>query len=236
MKQQIFFLAIICTLGGCDRTQDTAGYDRAVTFVNAHAASFMKSELLKYDYGLRLQYIRSTGDTSVYRALFRAEDNKLLVSFDKSGWQVFEHQFRIPLGTNAGWSRLVLHRDSTHFHFDLEMHTYPDSVISADTIKVSLYTAGDYSVPVNLMDDPIAYFSRLDQERGKYGVGTYNRLRIGGIMELNFSPTDYLLYFPTDFKIGEQQFRDTWNKEMKRGKKLDDNWYYYRRDKPLDLD
>ncbi|HQQ98541.1 MAG TPA: hypothetical protein PLX35_14820 [Cyclobacteriaceae bacterium] len=234
MKQQIFFLAIICTLGGCDKTPDTAGYYRAVTFVNVHAASFLKSELLKYDYGLRQQYIRSTGDTAVYRALFRADDNRLLVLFGKPGWQAFAAQFRIPLDTNAGWTRLVLHLDSTNFRFDLEIHTYPDSVINADTIKVSLYTSGDYSVPVNLMEDPIAYLSRLDEERRKYGVGTYNKLRTGGIMELNFSPTDYLLYFPTDFRIGEQQFQDSWNKKLKSGKKLHDNWYYYKRDKPLD--
>ena len=121
-----------------------------------------------------------------------------------------------------------------NYILELELYIHSNKVINSDTIKSDIKTIGDFKIPKNLMSDPIQYFSQLDKERENYGIVDFSRLRIGEIIEINFSATDYLLYFPPGSKIEEKQFRDYWNKKMKEGKKLDDNWYYYTRERPLD--
>lgn len=234
MRQGIILLIISCGLSSCDKTPDNFGYEQAMTFFNLHADNFLKSELLKYDYNLRTQYSLSVDDALVYRAILRPENNEFVGVFGKNGSEVFARQFKIPIDTNSAWSRLYLKTDSKHYILELELYSHTNKVVNSDTIKVDIKTTGNYSIPVNLMDDPFKYFSIIDNERKNYGIVDFRKLRIGGIIEVNFSITDYLLYFPSDGKIEGKQFQDYWNKKIKEGKKLDNNWYYYKRERPLD--
>ena len=140
----------------------------------------------------------------------------------------------MPIDTNSTWDRLSLKTDSMYYILELELYVHPNKVVNSDTIKANIKTIGNYTISKNLMGDPIKYFAQLDKERGNYGIVDFRRLRIGEIIEINFSATDYLLYFPTDSKIEKKQFQDFWDEKMKEGKKLDDNWYYYKRERPLD--
>jgi len=234
MRQLIIIFLISCGLSSCDKTPDNFGYEQSMTFFKLHADNFLKSELLKYDYNPRTQYSLSINDTLVYRAILRQEDNEFVGVFGDNGAVVFARQFKIPIDTNSTWDRLYLKTDSTHYTLELELYSHPNIVINSDTVKADIKTTGNYSIPVNLMDDPFKYFSTLDNERKNYGIMDFRKLRIGRIIEVNFSVTDYLLYFPTDGKIEEKQFQEHWDKKIKEGKKLDDNWYYYKRERPLD--
>lgn len=234
MRQLIIILIISCGLGSCDKTPDNFGYEQSMKFFKEHTDSFLRSELLKYDYNPRSQYSLSTNDTLVYRALLRREDNEFVGIFWGKGFVVFARQFKIPIDTDTAWDRLDLKNDSTQYTLELELYTHPNKVINSDTIKADIRTIGNYSIPRSLMSDPFQYFSRLDKERKNYGIMDFRKLRIGGIIEVNFSPTDYLLYFPSDTKIEEKRFQDFWDKKLGEGKKLNDNWYYYKRERPLD--
>ena len=234
MRQLIIILIISCGLSSCDKTPDNFGYEQSMTFFKEHTDKFLKSELLKYAYNPRTQYSVTTNDTLIYRAFLRREDNELVGVFRQRGFEVFARQFKIPIETNTTWDGLTLKSDSSNYILELGLYTHPDKVINSDTIKADIKTIGNYSIPKNLMIDPIQYFSKLDKEREVYGIVDFSKLRIGKIVEINFSATDYLLYFPPDSEIEERQFQDYWDKKMKEGKKLDDNWYYYKRERPLD--
>jgi hypothetical protein len=219
MRQLIIILIISCGLSSCDRTPDNLGYEQSMTFFKEHTENFLKSELLRYDYNPRTQYSLTTSDTLIYRAFLRREDNELVGVFRDKGFEIFAEQFKIPIDTNSTWDRLSLTTDSMNYILELELYIHPIKVINSDTIKADIKTIGDFTIPKNLMSDPIQYFSQLDKERENYGIVDFSRLRIGEIIEINFSATDYLLYFPPDSKIEEKQFRDYWNKKMKEGKK-----------------
>jgi hypothetical protein len=203
-------------------------------FFKEHTDSFLKSELLKYDYNPRSQFSLSTNDTLVYRALLRQEYHEFVGIFGDKGFGVFAREFKIPIDTNTEWERLDLKADSTQYTLELELYSHSNKVINSDTIKADIKTNGSYSIPRNLMNDPFRYFSGLDKERKNYGIMDFRKLRIGGIIEVNFSPTDYLLYLPSDTKIEEKRFQDFWEKKLREGKKLNENWYYYKRERPLD--
>lgn len=64
---------------------------------------------------------------------------------------------------------------------------------------------------------------------------TYGELRIGRIIEVYLTSQDYLLYFPTNYKIDEPQFEEYWRNKQKQGKQLDENWFYYKADESLDF-
>ena len=234
MRQLIIILIISCGLSSCDRTPDNFGKVQSITFFKEYKDKFLKSELLKYDYNPRTQYSLSINDTLVYRALLRKEDNQLVGVFGDNGFGVFARQFKIPIDTNSTWDRLYFEINSTQYKLELELFAHPSKIVNSDTVKADIKTTGNYSIPKALMNDPIQYFKNLDKEREKYGIMDYRKLRIGGIIEVNFSPTDYLLYFPADSKIEEKQLQDFWDNKIKEGEKLDDNWYYYKRERPLD--
>jgi len=234
MRQLTIILLISCGLSSCDKTPDNFGRLQSMTFFKTHTDNFLKSELLKYDYNPRTQYSLSVNDTLVYRAILQQEDNELVGVFYDSSFALFAGQFKIPIDTNSTWDRLYLQTNSTHYKLELELFTHPSKIINSDTVNGDIKTTGNYSIPKSLMSDPIQYFNDLDKERVKYGIMDFRKLRIGGIIEVNFSPTDYLLYFPTNSKIEEKRFQDFWDKKIKEGEKLDDNWYYYKRERPMD--
>src|SRR5690606_20135512 len=80
--------------------------------------------------------------------------------------------------------------------------------------------------------NPLEHFKQLQKLVNKYGIVTYGELRIGGIIEVYLTAQDYLLYFPSNYKIDEPQFEEHWRNKQKQGKQLDENWFYYKSDEP----
>src|SRR5688572_4102474 len=108
MRQLIIIFIISCGPSSCDKTPDNFGYEQSMTFFKLHADSFLKSELLKYDYNPRTQYSLSVNDTLVYRAILRQGGNEFVGVFGDKGSTVFARQFKIPIDTSSSWDRLYL--------------------------------------------------------------------------------------------------------------------------------
>lgn len=235
MKRLTIILLLSVGQSGCQKTPDNFGYNNSLKFVETFADRFLESELFKYDYDVRTQYALSVSDTLKYRAFVKQESSELTAMFyDDNGFELFRIQFHIQLEMGSKWEELRLTREGRGFNLEVERYESLKAIVNMDTASGTVKTVGKYMIPEGLMSDPIAYFQTIDKERERYGIVNLRKLRIGGIVELYFSATDYLLYFPNKMVIEEKQFQDYWNKKIKEGKQLNRNWYYYKSERPLD--
>ena len=212
---RFLLITIFClALYSCNSPKQD-GWQLATKFHENHATQFIENqELLKYSYNPRSQFYYTTDDESrTFRCLNR--DTIALIIINFGGFDIFQSEFELELETLVSFGRAELIKDSTSF-----------KLIVNDSIPIKIISFGK---------DPIQYFVQLRQLIDEYRIVTYGKLRIGGIVEVYLTAFDYLLYFPTDYKIEEQQFEEYWRMKQKNGKKLDENWYYYKSEKPLDF-
>ena len=137
----------------------------------------------------------------------------MIINF--GGFDIFQQEFEIELDTIIEFGIAELVKKPTDFELTVN-----------DTTSIKILSIGK---------DPIQYFGKLRQMIYEYGIVTYDQTRLGGIIRVHLTAYDYLIYFPTDYKIEEQKFNDHWRDKQKNGKKLDKNWYYYKSEKPLDF-
>ncbi|MBR11379.1 MAG: hypothetical protein CMP48_27345 [Rickettsiales bacterium] len=200
-------------LNSCGTTQRD-GWQLASEFHSNYANEFIQNtELLKYSYGPRMQfYYNPIHDKQTFRCWYH---NSKLSVFNFGGFNIFQEEFQLKLDT------LFAFKNIEFYHNQSELR-----LMVNDSIQVKI---------ISFSSDPINYFEQLREQINEYGIVTYGKLRIGGIVEVYLTAYDYLLYFPTNLKIDEPQFEEHWRNKQKQGKQLDSNWFYYRSNKPLDF-
>ncbi len=195
--------------------QDQDGWKLATEFHANCATEFIQNdELQKYSYNPRSQfYYLSDDESRTFRCLNRDSVELLIINF--GSFDVFQREFKIKLDTIIDFERAKLVKELTDFR-----------LVMNDTVSVKIKSIGK---------DPVLYFSQLRKTIREYGIITYGQIRLGGIIKVYLTAYDYLIYFPTGYKIEEQHFEEYWQNKKKSGKKLDNNWYYYKSKKPLNF-
>ncbi len=205
---------LLLTMFSCNLKRED-GWQLATEFYEQYSHEFIKNgELLKYSYDPRTQfYYLTKNESKSFRCI--ARDSVELLIINLGGVHLFQHEFGIELDTAIEFSRAFLRNEKESLLLTLN-----------DSIQINLFAS---------KTNPVAYFNELKNLIEKYGIVTYGEIRLGGIIEVYLTAYDYLLYFPTDFKIEEEHFYQHWMNKRKNGRKLDENWYYYQSEKPLDF-
>lgn len=211
--------AVILLLAICSCTREAPdGWGLANEFYERHASEFIENqELLKYSYNPRSQFFyninRINGIDSSFRCIIRDSTKLLVIDFD--GFDIFRNEFGIELDSSFAFKRGEFANEGNSF----------------------ILTVND-SVRINVLafkTNPIKYFTELKRNVEDFGIVTFGKLRIGGIIEVYLTGTDYLLYFPSDLNIDQENFDEYWKNKKSKGRMIDSNWYYYEAERPLDF-
>jgi len=209
--------------------KNVKGFVLAMKFYNNYATDFLNSDLIKFNYHPRTQYDFLT-DSNSYRVLVKDENNISIIGFIE-----FAKSFNLPLDTIVDYYWASLKCVNSLYILELGNNKFTDYQYLQEKIKKSIKTETKYEFTENVIDDnPLKFFNNLEKLRIKYGIINIKNIKAVGVVEIYFSSTDYLIYFPSDLII-DIKYQEYWDKKKKEGKKLDDNWYYYESDKPLDV-
>ncbi len=209
-----FLLPLTILLNSCGTTQQD-GWKLASEFHENYANEFIHNEeLLKYIYNPRAHFYFNTHDEApTFRALIHDTTELRVIIFENQ--DRFIQEFKLELDTFPSFGEATVRRENGEL-----------KLVVDDSLEIEI---------LNFEKDPLTHFKKLRKLINKYGIVTYGKLRIGGIIEVYITANDYLLYFPANYKIEEPQFDERWRKKQKKGKQLDQNWFYYHSDKPLDF-
>lgn len=213
-RYAIILLVLACS---CD-PEPPDGWTLANEFCERHASEFIENqELLKYSYNPRSQFFyninRINDIDSSFRCIIRDSTELLVINFD--GFDIFRNEFGIELDSSLSFKRGEFTNEGNSF----------------------ILTVND-SVRINVLafkTNPIKYFTELKSNVEDFGIVTFGKLRIGGIIEVYLTGTDYLLYFPSDLNVGQAHFEEYWENKKSKGRMIDSNWYYYEAERPLDF-
>jgi len=205
---------ILFLLNSCGTSQQD-GWQLAYAFYENYADEFIQNEeLIKYSYNPRSHfYFNTLNDAPTFRGIIHDTTQLRIIIFENS--DRFLEEFGIELDTTTSFGRATVRKVNG------ELKLLADDNLNIEILKIKT--------------DPLLYFIQLKKLVDKYGIVTYSELRICGIIEVYLSAFDYLLYFPTNYKINEPQFEELWRNKQKQGKQIDQNWYYYKSDEPLDF-
>ena len=207
--------SLICLILISCNSHQSDGLQLATEFHTNYADEFIQNkELQKYSYNPRAQfYYLSDDESQTFRCL--SSDSTELTIINFGGFDIFQREFELETDTLIPFKRAELVKEQTNF-----------KLMVNDSLLIEIRSIGQ---------DPIHYFRQLRQLIDEYGIVAYGQIRLGRIIRVYLSAYDYLLYFPTGYKIGEKQFEEYWRNKQKTGKQLDENWYYYKSEKPLDF-
>jgi hypothetical protein len=213
MRFLITFIFIIL-LTSCGTTQQD-GWQLASEFHEKYANEFIQNEeLLKYSYNPRVHfYFNTHNDRPTFRALIHDTTQLRVIIFQNQ--DRFLKEFGIELDTFLTFSRATIYNENE------ELKLQANDSLNPEILKFDR--------------NPLEHFNQLKNLVNKYGIVTYGELPIGGIIKVYLTAYDYLIYFPTNYQIDKPQFEEHWRTKEKQGKRLDNNWVYYRSDKPLDF-
>lgn len=210
-----YIILILLNSCGANQREDIDGWQLASDFHTKYANEFIQNdELIKYSYNPRSHFYLNTFDEGPsFRALIHDTTKLRVVIFENQGRFIEE------------------------FGFDLDTFpTFDRATVWTENGELKIQVDGHLNLNVlNIEKNPLEQFNQFKKLLTKYGIVTYGELRIGRIIRIYFTAYDYLLYFPTNYKIDQSQFEEYWRNKKKQGKQLDQNWYYYQSDKPLDF-
>lgn len=213
-RYAVILLMVTCS---CD-PESPDGWILANEFYERHASEFIENqELLKYSYNPRSQFFYNVNHVndidSSFRCIIRDSTELLLINFD--GFDIFKHEFGIELDSSFSFKRGEFTNEGNFFKFSIN-----------DSVRANVLA---------LKTNPIKYFTKLKRKVEDFGIVTYGELRIGGIIEVYLTGTDYLLYFPSDMNIDQEHCDQYWENKKSKGRMIDLNWYYYEAERPLDF-
>jgi hypothetical protein len=187
----------------------------ASEFHSNYANEFIQNtELLKYSYNPRAHfYFNTFNEDPTFRALIHDTTELRVIIFKNQNR--FLEEFGIELDTFPTFGRATIWTEDGELKLQAN---------DSQTVEIIRYDK-----------NPLQHFKQLKKLVNKYGIVTYGELLIGGIVRVYLTAYDYLLYFPTNYNIDEQQFEEHWRNKQKQGKQLDENWFYYKSDEPLDF-
>lgn len=213
-RYAVILLMVTCS---CD-PESPDGWILANEFYERHASEFIENqELLKYSYNPRSQFFYNVNHVndidSSFRCIIRDSTELLLINFD--GFDIFKHEFGIELDSSFSFKRGEFTNEGNFFKFSIN-----------DSVRANVLA---------LKTNPIKYFTKLKRKVEDFGIVTYGELRIGGIIEVYLTGTDYLLYFPSNMNIDQEHCDQYWENKKSKGRMIDLNWYYYEAERPLDF-
>lgn len=201
-------------LSSCGTTKRD-GWQLASEFHTDYANEFILcTELLKYSYNPRSHfYFNTYNEDPTFRAMIHDTTQLRVIIFENQNR--FQEEFGLELDTFPTFGRATFWTENGELKLQVN-----DSQI----IEIIRYEK-----------NPLEHFKQFKKLVKKYGIVTYGELRIGGIVSVHLTAYDYLLYFPTNYNIDEPQFEELWRNKQKQGKQLDENWFYYKSDEPLEF-
>ncbi|MGE0932641.1 hypothetical protein [Peijinzhouia sedimentorum] len=201
-------------LNSCGTTQRD-GWQLASEFHANYANEFIQNEeLLRYSYNPRAHFYFNTHDEGpTFRALVHDTTQIRVIIFEDQ--DRFIQEFGLELGTLPTFGQATIWKENGELKLQVN---------DSQTLKIIRYDR-----------NPLEHFKQLKKLVNKYRIVTYSELRIGGIIEVYLTAQDYLLYFPSNYIIDQPQFEEHWRNKQKQGKQLDENWFYYKSDEPLDF-
>ena len=231
MKLKLLILiCFVLLINSCTETDTEIGYKKALNFYEKHTKEFFDSELNKFRYHPRTQYDLIVNDSNSYRVLVK--ENKELFVINPYG---FIKMFNLPVDSNYMHDKAFLNYENSEFIFEIENYEWIDYSVSDKTIEKTIITNIKYVFPKEtIKNNPIKYFDNLEKLRNKFGIVNYYRTFDSKVIWIYFSSFDYLIFIPDNFQF-EKEYKDYWEKELKNGKKFDDNWYYFKSEEPLDV-
>ncbi|NMM47633.1 hypothetical protein [Marinigracilibium pacificum] len=205
---------LLITLTSCGTTQRD-GWQLASEFHTNYANEFIQNtELLKYSYNPRAHfYFNTRNEEPTFRALIHDTTKLRVIIF--ANQERFLQEFGLEIDSIPTFGRATIWNENEGLKLQAD-----------DSLMFEI---------IRYDKNPLEQFNYLKNLVNKYGIVTYGELRIGGIIEVYLTTYDYLIYYPTNYKISEPQFEEHWRNKQKNGRKLDKNWYYYKSEKPLDL-
>lgn len=222
---------LILLLNSCSKHESVDGYKKALYFHENYTTEFFESDLNNYQYHPRTQYdFLAVEEENSYRVLVRGNSNLLVISAYN-----FAERFNLPLDTNIVNGSATLNYENSEFTLEINNYDGMNYLISGNPIEKTIETNIRYVFPEEVIkNNPIAYFNSLEKLRNKFGIINYHRDSNGEVLWIYFTSFDYLIFIPDNFKFGAN-YKDHWKEKLKNGLKLDQNWYYFKNDKPLDV-
>ena len=231
MKYLVFL--IIVFLASCSKPDKNLGINKATKFVKEYSHEYFNSELHKYSYSHRMGYEYSKNDTFLFRVVYRhgKQESNLLILKLKEFNKVFpilnDSLINIKTGVLSINDDKYFLKGSEYFHSEIPVDT--------QQIIVTVKTEAEFTIPdLQVRKKPIDYFKNLEQKKEKYEILCVQKLRFEGLIEIYFTPNDYLIYYPDNFPVDKNEM-DYWIKKKDKGKILDKNQYFYHDDKEIDF-
>jgi len=230
MKVNLLIICFTLLLNSFAELNNENGYKKAINFYNKYTKEFIQSELYKFKYHPRTHYDLISNDSNSFRVLvYEKNELRVLNSFG------FISMFNLPVDTNYLNVEALFRNKNTGYELVIEKFEHTEYLISERTIEKTIRTEIKYDIPKDIIKvNPIEYFNEFERLRKKFGIINYFRAFNSKVIRLYFSSYDYLIYIPDNFQL-EMEYNGYWEKKLGKGKKLDDNWYYFKSDKPLDV-
>ena len=230
---KVNLLIVFCftlLLNSCSEQNNESGYEKSLNFFNKYTKEFVQSELYKFKYHPRTQYDLISNDSYSFRVLVH-ENNELRI-INSFG---FIKMFNIPVDTNYLNVEALFRNENSGYELVIEKFGRTKYTIPEKTIEKTTRTEIEYNFPKEIIENnPIDYFNKLEKLRNKFGIVNYFRAFNSKVIRLYFSAKDYLIYIPDNFHL-EKEYKDYWENELKSGKKLNENWYYFRSEQSFDV-
>ena len=226
-RHLIKLFTILLLFQSCSDKDKESGYEKALNFHENHLTEFFNSEFYKFRYHPRTHYhLIKEDSTSCWFGVLTVGENEIRI-INLSG---FNKMFDLPLYNFYDEKWTILSFDNSEFTMDIECIHYEDNTIKRKSTANIKYTFPIESVKIN----PVEYFAKIEKQRNKFGIINYTRQDRSKYFNLYFSRYDYLTYIPSDSLLNEEQIKNR-EERLKRGIKLDDNWYYFKSEEALDV-
>ncbi|MBI9038476.1 MAG: hypothetical protein JEY97_10115 [Bacteroidales bacterium] len=229
MKRTFILIILIeILIYSCVEIDDNRGYEKVLKFHEKYSDEFLNSELNKFNFHIRTMYDYKVHDSISFRVLMR--ENVELLIINPYG---FIETFNLPVDTNYIYDRAFFKKEDSLYLFRIENYNLKRYNVSKESVEKKIRTKIEYKFPIeSIKNNPIEYFSELDTLRKKFGIFKFKESS-NKVLTIYFSRFDYLMYIPKNIQF-EENNKDYWDKKLRAGKRLDDNWYYYKSKKPLE--
>lgn len=178
------------------------------TFYKNNKDSFLKSDLVKFNYNPRMNFAYGDIDsTTFYRVLVRPDSTLRIMGF-QSFCKIFKIEMDTPLLSDIYFRK-----------YETDRYIIRITNEEADVEKLIFKQKSTQNI--------VDYFFKLERLIEEYRILEINKHPIVNTIKIVFSDHDYLIYKPDTLVFKDKKNTTFMNHLFNNGKELDKNWFQF---------
>lgn len=205
MRNIVTLISVVVIIGLTNCTSNSGKNESLISedFYKKHKDSFLKSDLIKFDYNPRTNFTYGDIDSSNYYRVLIFRDSSIRIF----GTGVFSKLFNVPIN-NFSERDVIISKYETNYMLS---DPYDDK-----NVKIIKNTADSNT---NVVD----YFLNLEKLILKYQILEIDKHPQVNTLKIVFSDNDYLIYKP-DSLVFKSSYKEFMKYLFENGKEIDKNW------------